>query len=232
MISYDLEEKICKMLMNINDSEKKCEITRNNLCQINNFNPYSIFNRIDNDCTNFITEDNIINFLNSNLIYCTEKEAKTLIKFYDYDSSHSLNYNQFLNMIIGKENKNKKNSLHKLNDSIQLIKNLPYQIEYATCRIIEKEINFIRHLDSLIDELQTRKDFSINNMFCVLKDNNEITYFSLKYLFNKHNIHFDDDDINRILNKFDINKDNHVTFDDFQKIFGFEDCYTCCNNAK
>ena len=232
MLSYETEEKICKMLMNINDNEKKCEITRNNLCQINNFNPYSIFNRIDNDCTNFLTEDNIINFLNSNSIYCTEKEIKTLIKFYDYDSSHSLNYNQFLNMIMGNENKNKRDSLHKLNDSIHLIKNLPYQIEYATCRIIEKEINFIRHLDSLIDELKTRKDFSICNMFCILNDNNEISYFSLKNLFNKHNINFNDDDINRILNKFDINKDNHVTFDDFQKIFGFDDCYTCCNYNK
>ena len=30
----------------------------------------------------------------------------------------------------------------------------------------------------------------------------------------------------------DINKDNHVTFYDFQKIFGFEDYYTCCNNVK
>ena len=235
MLSYETEEKICKMLIDINDSEKKCEIARNNLCQINNFNPYSIFNRIDNDCTNFLTEDNIINFLESNSIYCTEKEVKSLIKFYDYDSSHSLNYNQFLNMIIGNENKNKNNSLHKLNNSIPLIKNIPYQIEYATCRIIEKEINFIRHLDSLIDELKKRKDFSICNMFCILNDNNEISFLSLKYLFNKHNINFTDEDINRILNKFDINKDNHVTLDDIQKIFGLDECstnynYNKCNN--
>ena len=227
MLPYDTEEKICNILMEISLSEKKCLLGRKNLNNIEGFDPYKIFRKIDNDCTNFITEYNIINFLESNSIYCTEKEARKFIKFYDNNASGKLSYSQFLNIII--ENGN--NSLHKINNSISLNSNLPYQIEYAVCRIIEREINLVRNLDSLIDELKQKKEFNIYDIFYVLNEMDEVSSSTLKKIFMKHKINFNDDDIKRILKRCDIDKDNHVTFNDIQKIF-MDDYVINDNNNK
>ena len=69
MLPYDTEEKICNILMEISLSEKKCLLGRKNLNNIEGFDPYKIFRKIDNDCTNFITEyqkrkqENLLNFM-------------------------------------------------------------------------------------------------------------------------------------------------------------------------
>ncbi len=66
--------------------------------------------------------------------------------------------------------KSKKNNVDKIS----------YEIEYALCRLIDKDITFLKEWDNLIEELWTKLvDFSIESAF------NEIDILNLGY------IHFD-----------------------------------------
>ena len=203
MLSYETEEDICKIFMIISEAECKCEIARKNLNQMEKFNPYKIFKRIDNDNTNYITDSNLIDFFQSNQIYCTINEAKFIITFYDSNSKKSLNYSQFLNIII--ENDNEKILLNKNENLLDSDFKISYQIEYALCRLFEKEINLVRNLEFLISDLKERRDFSIFDMFYLLKnESNEISQVTLSKFLKSHDINFNDDDIMRILKRHNI----------------------------
>ena len=231
MLSYETEEDICKIFMIISEAECKCEIARKNLNQMEKFNPYKIFKRIDNDNTNYITDSNLIDFFQSNQIYCTNNEAKFIISFYDSNSKKCLNYSQFLNIII--ENDNENILLNKNEDLLDSDDKISYQIEYALCRLFEKEINLVRNLEFLISDLKERRDFSIFDMFYLLKnESNEISQVTLSKFLKSHDINFNDDDIMRILKRCDVDKNLHITMEDIQKIFGIETCYPCFNYLK
>ena len=229
MLSRETEERICKILMNISEAELKCEIARKNLCQTDKFDPNRIFRKLDIKKKNNINENDIIDFLQSNSIYCNEKEAKFLINFYDCDLSDSLNYSEFLNMIIENDDYPLEKIENKLDSSI----NLSYQIEFALCRIFEREINLIRILNNILNEMKQRWDFSVFDIYYLLKnENNEITNFTISQFLRKHNFNFNQDDIMRILKRFDVNRDNHITVEDIQKLFGIETSYPCYKNQK
>ena len=68
MLPNDTEEKIWNIIIEIRLSEKKCLLGRKNLNNIVIIDQYKIFKKIDNDCTNFINEYNIIKFHETNSI--------------------------------------------------------------------------------------------------------------------------------------------------------------------
>ena len=96
MLSLETESRICKLFLVLSEGEVNLEISRQNLNNHNNFCPYQVFKRFDKEGKHFITENNIVSFLQDNSVYCTQKEAKEIILFYDSDKSHSLSYSEFL----------------------------------------------------------------------------------------------------------------------------------------
>ena len=81
--------------------------------------------------------------------------------------------------------------------------------------------------------MKQRWDFSVFDIYYLLKnENNEITNFTISQFLRKHNFNFNQDDIMRILKRFDVNRDNHITVEDIQKLFGIETSYPCYKNQK
>lgn len=74
-------------------SEKKLEVIRQIICEIEEFEPYSIFLRIRNENRNYITGYDISLYLAENF-QNTEEEliSKTFVYHYDFDNDGSLCY--------------------------------------------------------------------------------------------------------------------------------------------
>ena len=99
MLSEKTQSIICNLLTTIANNEMEIEAARINLNNHPQFDPYSIFQRIDSERTNSINEQNIISFLRDNSINCSLKEAQEIISLYDNNKTGVLSYSQFLNFI-------------------------------------------------------------------------------------------------------------------------------------
>lgn len=86
----------CQFLLYLARLQKTIELQRQNLCEIQAFEPYCAFRMIDRECKNFITAINVQDFLSifnynfePNMIY------SAFIMRYDADKDGVLNYPEY-----------------------------------------------------------------------------------------------------------------------------------------
>ena len=205
------------LLSELNIEEAKVDELRKNLYSQPNFNPYIIFKRFDMNNNDLVTIDNIMKFLEINCVNYNITEVKTIINFYDTDNLNGLNYSNFINLILPDDN------LYDNKDEIREqypLKFLPYPIEYAVCRIFEKELFIARKINQIKEEIKRRKDFSILGLFLNIRGNNEnINSEVLKNYIRNNGFDLFYNDIKRIMKRINICKSGYITIDDLQKFF-------------
>ena len=93
MFSSTTTKFVCDFLLTLARSEKKIELLREKLCEIEDFEPYASFRRIDRTCKNYIDEEDVKLFLQENEIFFDEDTIKnSFLQHYDYDSDGKLCY--------------------------------------------------------------------------------------------------------------------------------------------
>lgn len=87
MLSEETNTLIGEFLVRIARTEKKLEVIRQMLCEFEQFEPYSSFQRLDRLKNNYISPSDVYLFLKENQqnAYTEEQIAKTFIQHYDYD---------------------------------------------------------------------------------------------------------------------------------------------------
>ena len=217
MLSLETEGRISELFQVISEGEIAIEISRANLSSHSQFAPYQIFKRIDSESKNFITETNIVSFLQQNGIFSTIKEAKMIILFYDSDKSKSLTYSQFLNLIVS----DCADIPRKINNKLYSGNLIPFAIEYCVCRIIENELNLIREIESVLDDIKQRKDFSVFDLYRTIKGEGEFVSGEVLMRFMRRNdTKVNYGDIKRIMKRLDIDRNGYVTCEDLECVFG------------
>ena len=216
MLSEKTQSIICNLLTTIANNETEIEAARINLNNHPQFDPYSIFQRIDSERTNSINEQNIISFLRDNSINCSLKEAQEIISLYDNNKTGVLSYSQFLNFIL------KEGIIYKKYISKKIIypNFIPYSLEFLVCRIFQIELRLINVLQNIINELKHTNDFSVFDMFQIITQNSILSYESLNLFLNANNVKLNNDDLKRIINRLDVDKNGIVTIEDLETIFG------------
>ena len=226
-LCVETELKICNFLMEINKFEKSIEISRQNLNNVNNFEPYIIFKNIDYDSKNEISSNNLKYFLELNSIFSTLLECQNVINLFDKNNNNSLNYPEFLNMILSDERR----PIKRINNIIPNSLYIPYPTQFALCRILEKLINFVREIDYLIKDLNNQFDFKINYMYFTIKgENNILNKDCISNFLYKNKRQFNEDDVRRIMKVLDVDKNNEVSLTDLYKFCGFSQNNNNCNN--
>ena len=95
MASPSNEESFTKLFITISQYEKSIDILRRILSETNYFDPWVLFNFIDQDKKRFINENDIIKLLKSHNINLSPFEAKTFITFYDADLDNQLSFREY-----------------------------------------------------------------------------------------------------------------------------------------
>ena len=222
MLSEETQFIICKLLKTLANNEIEIEAARSNLNNHPQFEPYSIFKRIDIEQKNILSDYNIVSFLQENSIFCSIKEAQDIIQFYDSDKTYTLSYSQFLNLILTEGLFPKRNVIKKLNYP----SHIPYSLEFLVCRILEKELNLVREINDIKNELNKHKDFSVYDMFQIIKTNtSSISTEAIGLFLIANNFQLNDNELKIIVKKLDIDKNGYVTIEDLEMFFGNKERY-------
>ena len=78
-----IKSSLATLLLAIADGEVNVEAQRQQLCSLNNFEPYAAFSRIDRKQRGVVTGGDIAEFMTSVGFPCSESDATLLVKYYD-----------------------------------------------------------------------------------------------------------------------------------------------------
>ena len=183
MLSIETEKKIDDLLLGIAYGEEKIDSLRQEIYSKYILNPQYIFNNIDISHRGVIDEEDIINFLNHYSIQCSPSEAKFIIYFYDNNIDGVIDYVEFLNIIISDSDYLfKKVSKKKFIKGIQDNSQVNAESIDAIVSLFANELDLIRYISELIQNIKSSDDFSLQDMFHVIKSYSFITHERYIYI--------------------------------------------------
>ena len=221
MLSEDTQNLLCRILISLAEGERKIEDARKELSNQDFYALPLIFKTLDHNGDNRITPKDIQTYLLNHGLDVNFKEIKMFLLFYDQDHDYVLTYGEIFKMIHpGKELlKNPK----YINDE-----ELPVKVDRKLFNLLEQEILLSRTLISLLEEIKHKKDFNIHSAFHCLKYYACITGDSINLFLKKGGYQLSAGDINAIVRRLDINRDEIIDFCEFHAFMGFPDCKFCC----
>lgn len=146
-----------------------------------------------------------------------------MIHNFDKDNDFAINYEEFLQICLTKKNKSLRSEVEERKEKENKDTN---EIENIFAKIISKELDMIKELAQIANELKTSKDFTTYEAFtAIVNEDKYITESNLKnFLINKA------DDITTLMYRIDSDNDGKISYEEFQEIFfPYKDCISVIN---
>ena len=221
MLSEDTQNLLCRILISLAEGEHKVEDARKELSNQDFYVLPLIFKTLDNNGDQRITPKDVQSYLLNHDLDANFKEIKMFLLFYDQDHDYVLTYGEIFKMIHpGKE--------FIKNPKLTNEEELPVKVDRKLFNLLEQEILLARTLISLLEEIKHKKDFNIHSAFHCLKYYACITGDSINLFLKKCGYKLSTGDINAIVKRLDINRDEIIDFCEFHAFMGFPDCKFCC----
>jgi len=221
MLSEDTQNLLCRILISLAEGEHKVEDARKELSNQDFYALPLIFKTLDNNGDQRITPKDVQLYLLNHDLDANFKEIKMFLLFYDQDHDYVLTYGEIFKMIHpGKE--------FIKNPKLTNEEELPVKVDRKLFNLLEQEILLARTLISLLEEIKHKKDFNIHSAFHCLKYYACITGDSINLFLKKCGYKLSTGDINAIVKRLDINRDEIIDFCEFHAFMGFPDCKFCC----
>jgi Ca2+-binding EF-hand superfamily protein len=221
MLSEDTQNLLCRILISLAEGEHKVEDARKELSNQDFYALPLIFKTLDNNGDQRITPKDVQSYLLNHDLDANFKEIKMFLLFYDQDHDYVLTYGEIFKMIHpGKE--------FIKNPKLTNEEELPVKVDRKLFNLLEQEILLARTLISLLEEIKHKKDFNIHSAFHCLKYYACITGDSINLFLKKCGYKLSTGDINAIVKRLDINRDEIIDFCEFHAFMGFPDCKFCC----
>ena len=229
MLSSEIENLLIKLLLTIAKKEKQVEINRQNLSKNIEFDIFQLYSYIDKEKKNCIDSLNLLQILHRNGIHPKKTEIDFLILFYDENNDKILSYNEFLNMILPNNNLTLRKFAKRNIGLNNFENNISHEVEILFVKLLEREIDLIRNVDRIINEIKGQCDFDLHKVYHLLIGNESIiNKDSLKNFFNKNYVNYNDNDVILIMKRLDFNKDDKIEYEEFHKFFCFNEPYCRC----
>ena len=229
MLSPHIENLVIKLLITISNKEKEVEINRQLLGKNIDFDVFQLYCFLDKEKKNYITSLDLMEFLHKNGVYPNQLEMEFIILFYDKNADNVLSYTEFLNMILSENNLCLRKICEERIGSLSYENNIPNDIGYLFISLLEKEIELIRIVNRIINEIKGQCDFNFHDIYHLLIGcQSYINKDTLRTFLLNHDITFSEDDLDNIMKRLDFNEDHIINFFEFHKFFCFADSNCRC----
>lgn len=222
MLTDETQQMLCNLFITLAKGERNIRITRQVLSNTFDFSPYNIFSYLSNNESQFITCEDIYNYLNSKNIPISIEECKLILLFYDKNLDNVLTYKEFFNFIH-----NDKSKYNNPDFILQKKPSISSNIEFLLLKLFMKEIELAKKIIINLKKLRFRPDFDIHIIFHYITKSNFINLYCMQKFFEKNYNDFLESDLKNIIKKLDINKDGTVDLREFYALLEFP---KSCNN--
>ena len=230
---------LCSLLsyfMNIKSIDDNIEPLRISLCSLPNFSPNKLFNYLDQSSKKFLLLNDFIKFLNSMGIPFEEKYLRIFIHNFDKDGDFSLNFNEFLGLILPKKNNDLARKMNQdLGNNSNIGDILINNMKEIFGKLLCEELELVKNCIKTAKACKETIGFTLYEAFLVIAGNNKYINETLLYNFlQKNNIDINANDMHELMFRLDADNDGKISFEEFKEIFfpikGEEISYNIKNN--
>ncbi|KRW99206.1 hypothetical protein PPERSA_07449 [Pseudocohnilembus persalinus] len=165
-LSYRTQQRLASLIQAIAEGEKKLEVVRQVLAEQRLFEPHTAFRRLDVTRDGYVSQSELVDFLNTNRIVSTNREQLALFAGLDANEDGLISYSDFVSTILPQEDEKLRN-LATLRESqvLEAGQPLPYEVEWGLARIFEQEIKNYRTIENMKDILSSSIDYNTLDAF-------------------------------------------------------------------
>ena len=134
---------------------RECEVQKEVLAKQKNFVVLNILRRLDTNNTNCITTLDLVNFFRDNNLVVSEADCYMLVKAFDASGQGSLSLLDLMQILCPRTytySKNYRASQQHYQYGL-IHQTLDYDIEYGTMKVIEKEIECLKKVETKKQQL-------------------------------------------------------------------------------
>ena len=191
-----------------------------------------MFKQLDIDNKEFLSLKDFITFLNGKYVVFEEESLRRFIHNFDKDSDFAIDYNEFLNIVLSKKNEDlrKETEQRKPKDNEDKV---TQTIEQSLIKLLKKELEMVKVLAGIADELKSSKDFTTYESFlAIVHDEKYITEENLGKFLKEHNVNFEEKDTHLLMFRIDSDADGRISYEEFLEIFfPYKNILRAANNS-
>ena len=223
MLTIETERRISRFLCKLRKSEVEAERRKLELISNPQFNPFQCYKCLDKKIRQRIECYDIVTFMKEFQQFCTLHEAALLILFYDKEQKNYWTYQNFVNfLIVGYKNyTNSINFEYKEEDNNEEINQ---NVEILLINVFNSEIEIIRNTQKLVEEFKKRYDYNIIDLFTSITKTDNISFDNLNKFLIRNGLYLRDEEINGIINKLSIQKNERISLLDLKRVLEFGYC--------
>ena len=213
-------DSLASYFLNIKITDDKIENLRSSLCSQNNFSPEVLFQVLDYRNKNFLGLNDFKTYLNGFSFDFNEQHLRKFIHNYDKDNDFSLNFVEFLTIILPVKNLDiQKNVLSKINQTF-CKPNITDEINNIFIELICEELKLIQNSIITAKICRESKGFTSYESFIEIAGNEK--YITRKNLYNfliRNGITISESDVRQLIFRIDSDNDGNISFREFEEIF-------------
>lgn len=226
-------DHFCQYLLEISEFEQEVEKARQMLSMINEFEPYSAFQRIDKYRKGCLSSFEIFDFLMDNDLNFTQKQCESFIEQYDIDFDNNLSYKEYINIlsnfffrfliaILPTRNSILRTTVsQRPTVDFSSKKLLKFEVEFGISRLISKEISGIHSLNHFKSDFMFKfPGFNSKDLFSLIDRENKsfINFDDMKTFLENNQYVLNNEQITSIIKRLDRNGDAKIHPAEFQFI--------------
>ena len=221
MLSPKTKALIIELFTELIQGENTIEQLRIKLNNTSNFDPFILFNSLNKSKTNSLSDKTFLSFITAHQPLSIKlNHIKFFIQFYDSNLSRSINYSEFLNIVLC----NSFSKLHKngyVNSTNKNIIKISNEIYNNFLMIILAEIELVKRIDNKLSELKSNNDFSLAELLKCLGCYNSviITFNNCLNFFYAESKMILKDDICKLMKRLDIKRNGIIDIWDLEQVF-------------
>jgi len=204
--------------MQIANAERQIERCRQQLAEELDFEPYTAFRRVDRGGNGYLSSYELTDFLRDNGILCTDADGYALLRLYDSNADGRLSYSDFMNAVLPRtEASLRGRATARSSYYVGPRDRLPRDVEYHLSRVLEKELEGLRKIESARLSLSDRYDWNLLDAFRNV-DDYRVGYVSpdsLHAFLRKNGELPTDDEIDAVYRYLDRDGDGRLSYLEF-----------------
>ena len=207
--------------MTIKSIDDNIESLRLTLCYQNDFFPNQFFHYLDQKSKDFLLLNDFMKFLGDMKIPFEEKYLRQFIHNFDKDNDFSLNFPEFLGLILPKKNNELKNKiLFNTNNNNNLSELISTNTKNIFGKLLCEELELVKNCIKTAKYCRTSIGFTPYESFIEIAGNDR--YITENHLFNflrRNNININNNDMHQLMFRLDADNDGRISFNEFEEIF-------------
>lgn len=210
MLSVPTQELVVSLLKSFIDGERQVEVVRQVLSELPSFDPYSAFHHIDQSNQGYIAQTDLARFMRDCQRPISEFEASLIANSWSGLGSRLVSYEDFLNAVLpATSDRLRMQAVNRTERGV-----LTFEVIYALCRVIERELDLQVKLEAVKADLKGQRDFSNTGLFSVMDVDRDqsVSEGDVMQFCRRLGVYLSANDLKAVFRRGDKDRDGYLNF--------------------